>query len=197
MAGSVHHAIDNAAAAGQACDRPAGWLVPGPDRAGNLLEPVVPDRPAGWRSSTRSRRGPGTGGCSRIAGQNRHQPPASRERHASHRRGRRGHGRQAGRGYALDEVLYRRKCRRPALGSGAASVESVRLDPELTRALLVRAAAERVSVSAVTAPKFPTLFTLSRSATAGWSWAMQRGDGNELNSSQVVEFAGTSTEGSV
>jgi hypothetical protein len=38
---------------------------------------------------------------------------------------------------------------RPPLGSAAASVESVRLDPELKRALLIRAAEEHVSVSEV------------------------------------------------
>jgi hypothetical protein len=49
----------------------------------------------------------------------------------------------------VDEVLHRRKGGRPALGWAAASVESVRLDPELKRALLVRATVERVSVSEV------------------------------------------------
>ena len=39
--------------------------------------------------------------------------------------------------------------RRHPLGSAAASVESVRLDPELKRALLLRAAQEHVSVSEV------------------------------------------------
>jgi predicted HicB family RNase H-like nuclease len=56
---------------------------------------------------------------------------------------------EAERGYDVDELLHRRKGGRPPLGSAAASVESVRLDPELKRALLVRAAAERVSVSEV------------------------------------------------
>ena len=40
-------------------------------------------------------------------------------------------------GYDVDELLARRPKRgRPALGSSPASVESVRLDPELRRALL-------------------------------------------------------------
>jgi len=56
---------------------------------------------------------------------------------------------EAERGYDADELLRRRKGGRPPLGSAAASVESVRLDPELKRALLVRAAADRVSVSEV------------------------------------------------
>ncbi len=36
---------------------------------------------------------------------------------------------------------------RPLMGSAASSVESVRLDPELGRDLLLRAAEERISVS--------------------------------------------------
>jgi Ribbon-helix-helix protein, copG family len=56
---------------------------------------------------------------------------------------------EAERGYDVDTVLRRRRGGRPPLGSGAASVESVRLDPELKRALLLRAAREHVSVSEV------------------------------------------------
>ena len=40
-------AIDNAVAVEEAGDDPVRWLVPGPDRAGNLPGPVVVDRPAG------------------------------------------------------------------------------------------------------------------------------------------------------
>ena len=56
---------------------------------------------------------------------------------------------EAEQGYDVDTLL--RCCRggRPPLGSAAASVESVRLDPKLKRALLVRAAQEHVSVSEV------------------------------------------------
>ena len=46
-------------------------------------------------------------------------------------------------------MLRHRRGRRPSLGSAAASVESVRLDPELKRALLLRAAQEHLSVSEV------------------------------------------------
>jgi hypothetical protein len=53
------------------------------------------------------------------------------------------------RGYDVDTLLRRRPGGRPPLGSAAASVESVRLDPELKRALLIRAAEEHVSVSEV------------------------------------------------
>ncbi len=57
---------------------------------------------------------------------------------------------EAERGYDVDTILRRRRRGgRPPLGSAAASVESVRLDPELKRALLVRAAEEHVSVSEV------------------------------------------------
>jgi hypothetical protein len=55
---------------------------------------------------------------------------------------------EAEQGYDVDTLL-RRRGGRPPLGSAAASVESVRLDPELKRALLVRAAQEHVSVSEV------------------------------------------------
>ncbi len=52
-------------------------------------------------------------------------------------------------GYDLDEPRTRNKGGRPAMGEAAASVESVRLDPELKRDLLLRAAREQTSVSDV------------------------------------------------
>ena len=52
-------------------------------------------------------------------------------------------------GYDVEEILRRRRGGRPALGSAAASVESVRLDPELKRELLLRAARDHTSVSEV------------------------------------------------
>lgn len=54
---------------------------------------------------------------------------------------------EAERGYDVDEVRRRRRGGRPPMGSAAASVESVRLDPELKRDLLLRAAEEHISVS--------------------------------------------------
>lgn len=45
--GDIRHAIDNAVAVEEVGDDPVRWLVLGPDRAGNLLELVVMDRPAG------------------------------------------------------------------------------------------------------------------------------------------------------
>ena len=53
-------------------------------------------------------------------------------------------------GYDVDEMIRRRGKRgRPTLGSGPASVESVRLDPELRDALASRAEAEGTSTSEV------------------------------------------------
>lgn len=53
-------------------------------------------------------------------------------------------------GYDVDALLARRGKRgRPALGSGPASVESVRLDPELRDQLLERARAEGTTTSEV------------------------------------------------
>ncbi|MDQ1445850.1 MAG: hypothetical protein QOI20_2314 [Acidimicrobiaceae bacterium] len=53
-------------------------------------------------------------------------------------------------GYDVDELMARRGKRgRPTLGSAPASVESVRLDPELRDALASRADAEGTSTSEV------------------------------------------------
>lgn len=54
---------------------------------------------------------------------------------------------EAEQGYDVDEILHRRRGGRPAMGSAASSVESVRLNPELKRDLLMRAAEEHISVS--------------------------------------------------
>ncbi len=57
---------------------------------------------------------------------------------------------EAERGYDVATLLRQRGgAGRPPLGSAAAGVESVRLDPELKRALLIGAAEEHVSVSEV------------------------------------------------
>ena len=52
-------------------------------------------------------------------------------------------------GYDVEEIARRRTGGRPAMGSGPASVESVRLDPELKRELLLRASKDGISVSEV------------------------------------------------
>ncbi len=51
-------------------------------------------------------------------------------------------------GYDVDETL-RRRGGRPPIGSGAASVESVRLDPELRQALAERAELDHETASSV------------------------------------------------
>lgn len=51
-------------------------------------------------------------------------------------------------GYDVDEIL-RHRGGRPAMGSAPASVESVRLDPELREALTERARHDRESTSSV------------------------------------------------
>lgn len=55
---------------------------------------------------------------------------------------------EAERGYDVEAIL-RRRGGRPPMGSAAASVESVRLEPELKRDLLLRAVEEHISVSEV------------------------------------------------
>jgi hypothetical protein len=146
----IHHAIINAVAVDEVGDDPARWLVLGPDRAGNLLELVVMDRPVG------------PAGHSRHAHAG-HLPATAPEGQANTDMN---HGRdkdgtpitdpdiqamadEAEQGYDVDKLLQRRRGGRPPLGSAAASVESVRLDPELKRALLLRADQEHVSVSEV------------------------------------------------
>jgi hypothetical protein len=51
-------------------------------------------------------------------------------------------------GYDVEEILGRRGGR-PPIGSGPASVESVRLDPELRRALEERAERDQESTSSI------------------------------------------------
>lgn len=53
---------------------------------------------------------------------------------------------EAERGYDVKEIK-RRRGGRPPIGSAASSVESVRLDPELKRDLLLHAAEQHISVS--------------------------------------------------
>ena len=55
---------------------------------------------------------------------------------------------KAERGYDVDEIL-RRRGGRPPIGSGPASVESVRLDPELRHALAERAERDQESTSSI------------------------------------------------
>ena len=52
-------------------------------------------------------------------------------------------------GYDVDETLRRRRVGRPPIGSGVASVESVRLDPELRDELAKRAQRDHETTSSV------------------------------------------------
>ncbi len=52
-------------------------------------------------------------------------------------------------GFDVEAIVERRRGGRPSLGSGPATVESVRLDPDLREALLQRAEAEHSTPSAV------------------------------------------------
>ncbi len=57
---------------------------------------------------------------------------------------------EAERGYDVDTLIARRRKRgRPSLGSAPASVESVRLDPELRDELLQRAQSEGITTSEI------------------------------------------------
>jgi hypothetical protein len=51
-------------------------------------------------------------------------------------------------GYDVDEILRRRRGR-PPIGSGPATVESVRLDPELRKSLAQRAERDQEATSSV------------------------------------------------
>lgn len=57
-------------------------------------------------------------------------------------------GAEAEKGYGVGEILERRRGR-PPMGTSASTVESVRLDPELRRALAVRAEQDHATTSAV------------------------------------------------
>lgn len=50
-------------------------------------------------------------------------------------------------GYDVDEILRTGKVGRPLMGSASASVESVRLDPELKLAVVQRASSEGLTTS--------------------------------------------------
>jgi hypothetical protein len=56
--------------------------------------------------------------------------------------------REAEAGYDVDQILERRRGR-PPMGSGPATVESVRLDPELREALAQRARSDKEPTSSV------------------------------------------------
>lgn len=68
---------------------------------------------------------------------------------------------EAERGYDVIEILRRRRGGRPPIGSAASTVESVRLDPELKRDLLLRAAEEHITVSEATAAPSANIYELT------------------------------------
>lgn len=70
------------------------------------------------------------------------------ERGADHWRARRQIAAKAEAGYDVDEIL-RRRGGRPPIGSAAATVESVRLDPDLREALARRAERDHETASSV------------------------------------------------
>ena len=125
----------------------ATWFS-GPDPAGRLLELIVMDRP----------QGPAVIHAMPMRPKYRHLLPESPiAMSATH--GHKADGTpitdamvdamadEAERGYDVDEILRRRRGGRPPMGSAASTVESVRLDPELKRDLLLRAAEEHITVS--------------------------------------------------
>jgi len=56
---------------------------------------------------------------------------------------------EAERGYDVDKILGQRRSGRPPRAAAAGTVESVRIDPDLKRDLLLRAARDNTSVSDV------------------------------------------------
>jgi Ribbon-helix-helix protein, copG family len=54
---------------------------------------------------------------------------------------------EAVRGYDVEQILERRRGGRPPRGAAAGTVESVRLEPDLKRDLLLRAARDHTSAS--------------------------------------------------
>lgn len=148
-AADILHAQENAAVLEEIGDDPVRWLTLGPDRAARFLELVVLDRPQGpavihampMRKAVREAAQQEAMTVATTHGTTKDGTPitdAMVEALAD----------EAEAGYDV-AALRRRQGGRPAMGTGAASVESVRLDPGLKRDLLLRAAAEGTSVSEV------------------------------------------------
>lgn len=143
----IDHALRHATVVEEVDEDPVRYLLIGSDRSGNLLELIVLDRPQG------------------PAGHPRHVfasqvSPAAAARRTTMTKD---HGHkedgtaitdemveamadEAEAGYDVDQII-RRRGGRPAMGAAPASVESVRLDPELKRELILRSAEEHISVS--------------------------------------------------
>ncbi|MGO9749920.1 MAG: ribbon-helix-helix domain-containing protein [Solirubrobacteraceae bacterium] len=127
---------------------PTRYLVLDPDRAANLLELVVIDRPQGpavmhadadeSEISTIVSKGALT--VTATHGNEADGTPITDEMVEAM-------ADEAERGYDVEEIIRRRRGGRPPMGSAASTVESVRLDPELKRDLLLHAAEAHISVS--------------------------------------------------
>jgi len=143
----MQHALKHALVLEEIGDDPVRWLVLGPDRAARFLELVVLDRPQGpaliHAMPMRSQYAAAQEEAMSMAethGTKKDGTPitdAMVEELAD----------EAERGY--DVGALKRRSGRPRMGGAPASVESVRLDPELKRDLLLCAAAEGISVSEV------------------------------------------------
>ncbi len=131
----IQHVLVHALAVDEIGEDPLRYLVLGPDQAGHLLELVVLDRPNGPAVIHAQ--------VSEMARRRKASADALDQAQVEALVA------EAERGYDVEEILRRRRVGRPALGSAAASVESVRLDPELKRDLLLRAARDHSSVSEV------------------------------------------------
>jgi hypothetical protein len=117
----IQHAVEHSLAIEDIGEDPDRWLVIGPDRAGNLLELVVLVDQRGEI-------------VIRTLTDSEIEALAD----------------EAEAGYDIDHLVARRNKRgRPTLGAGPASVESVRLDPELKDQLLLRAEQDHTSPSDV------------------------------------------------
>jgi hypothetical protein len=143
----IEHVVRNALVVEEIAEDPVRYLLLGADRAGRFLELVVMDRPAGT-------------GCDPCNADASEVPnSASEGAMMSTTHGRTADGTpitdemveviadEAERGYDVEPILRARRGGRPSMGTAASSVESVRLDPELKRDLLLRAAEEHISVS--------------------------------------------------
>lgn len=84
---------------------------------------------------------------------------------------------EAEKGFDVDEILHRRRGR-PAMGSGPAKVESVRLDPELRQALSQRADRDHEATSSVIRRALREYLEIGEEALAaeGAGWAGDLGE---------------------
>jgi predicted transcriptional regulator len=91
---------------------------------------------------------------------------------------------EAEEGFDVDEILRRRRGR-PAMGSGPAKVESVRLDPELRQALAQRADRDHEATSSVIRRALREYLEIGEEALAaeGAGWA---GDLGEIRAPEEI-----------